>query len=208
MKPKLKKEEIPWPKKGDKLFRPDIDWEHNACLNYLPDMSEAYISGYKLAGGILVEYIKQKKYNQDLLVYPIGFLYRQYLELRLKDIIKVGIELYDMNDKVPLHHDIIKLWVLAKVILKKKWPKGYSKDLAIIEKHIKKYAKVDPISMSFRYSADKKGNKALKGISHINLRNLAEVIDRMSALLDGASMGLTEHLDLKKAVESENKFEN
>lgn len=83
MKPKVFKEEIPWPKKGDELFKPDIDWKNNACLNFSHDMSEIYISGYKSAGDILVEHVKQKKRNQDFLVYPIGFLYRQYLELRL-----------------------------------------------------------------------------------------------------------------------------
>ncbi|OGW83349.1 MAG: hypothetical protein A2987_01230 [Omnitrophica bacterium RIFCSPLOWO2_01_FULL_45_10] len=207
MKITLKKEEIPWPKKGDELFKSDIDWAHNACLNYTHDMSEVYISGYKLAGDVLVGYIKQKKCDQDLLVYPIGFLYRQYLELRLKDIIKLGIELYDMNNKMPTHHKIVELWALAKEILKKAWPKGDIKDLAIIEKCIKEYAKADPASQSFRYSEDREGNKTLEGISHINLRNLANVIERISSLLDGASCGLSEELELKKSIESEYRDE-
>jgi len=207
MNPKLKKEEIPWPQKGDKLFKPDIDSEHNACLNYSHDMSEAYISGYKLAGDVLVKHVKQKKRDQDFLVYPIGFLYRQYLELRLKDIIKLGIELYAIDKEMLKHHDILKLWILAKKTLKKAWPKGDHTDLDIIEGCIKEYAEADPFSVSFRYSEDKKGNKTLEGISHINLRNLADAIERISSLLDGSSCGLSEELDLKKSVESEYRNE-
>ena len=203
MKIKICKEEIPWPKKGDKLFKSDSDWMHNACLNYSHDMNETYILGYKLAADTLVEYVKQKKRKQDFLVYPIGFLYRQYLELRLKDIIKIGIELYDIDIKIPQHHDIMQTWTDAKKILKKEWPRGDIKDLIIVEKCIKEYAKIDPVSESFRYSEDKKGRKTLDGISHINLRNLADVIDRLSSLLDGSSDGLSHHLELKKSIESE-----
>ncbi|HMK50182.1 MAG TPA: hypothetical protein VK435_09020, partial [Thermodesulfovibrionales bacterium] len=77
----------PPPSADDKLFQSADDWWHNACLNYMHDSWPAYIIGYKKAADILVRHIKQKRRSQDTLVYPIIFLYRQYLELAIKNLI-------------------------------------------------------------------------------------------------------------------------
>lgn len=207
MKPKIYEDEIMWPKKGDKLFRQDGDYDFNACLNYSHDMSELYISGYKLAGDALIEYLGRRKRDQDRLVYPICFLYRQYLELRLKDIIKLGIKLYNAKDTLPAHHNTIELWILAKEMVKKAWYKDDDTDLNIIENCIKEYANIDPFSTSFRYAEDKKGNKTLGGITNINLRNLSKGIDKIASLLDGLSCGLAGELDLKESIEYEHGYE-
>ncbi len=39
-------------------------------------------------------------------------------------------------------------------------------------------------SFSFRYPKDKQGSKNLEGLSHINIRNLAEKINLLSEQLD------------------------
>ena len=71
--------------------------------------------GYKLAADILADYVAETGNDYDYLVNPVAFLYRQYLELRLKDIIIVGSRLSGM----PIHfgsksdfltHDLIRLW--------------------------------------------------------------------------------------------------
>ncbi len=77
----------PWPQKGDKLFVEGDDWYYVACLNDKRDNLGLYIVGYKEAGDILVKNIIESRSHHDSLVFPIVFMYRHYLELRLKQLI-------------------------------------------------------------------------------------------------------------------------
>ncbi|OEU56998.1 MAG: hypothetical protein BA871_14595 [Desulfuromonadales bacterium C00003096] len=195
--------DIPWPRKGDQLFRDDGGWLYNACLNYLPysDTLTLYADAYKRAGDLLIEYIKEKNRDKDLLVYPLVFLYRHYIELRLKEIIRDGNQLLDISKKFPKHHRIDELWKECKRILEE--VEVPSKDLEAVEECILQFTEKDPISMAFRYPTDKKDNLSLPGLSHINLRNLAEVITRIGSLLDSASDGISEYLYIKQEAEYE-----
>jgi len=79
----------PAPRKGEKLFRGDLrDWINNACLRQGDDY--ACREGYRRGAQILVQAVGEKERDQDFLVYPIFFLYRHYVELVLKEIIKAG----------------------------------------------------------------------------------------------------------------------
>jgi hypothetical protein len=80
------------PRKDDVLFRPDRkDWQTNADLNTDGVPADyVYAEGYHRAGQILADYVIEKKWDQDLLVCPIVFLYRHYVELQLKRLIPLG----------------------------------------------------------------------------------------------------------------------
>jgi hypothetical protein len=197
---------IPWPRKGDHLFKGDDDWWHNACLNFLPDQWGIYADGYKLAGDILVEHVKNARRNQDILVFPIVFLYRQYIELRVKEIIRDGNQLLRIPESFPKHHKINELWRECRRILESFWPKGPTDDLDAVEECIQQFSQKDPSSMAFRYPTDKQGNRSLPDLRHINLRNLSDVIDRIASLLDGASMGLSYYLEQKQEMEQESAW--
>ena len=57
--------------------QPDPDWYLNACL-HIGEGWDAYAEGYKNAGDVLVQHVIDYSRDQDFLVYPIAFLYRQY----------------------------------------------------------------------------------------------------------------------------------
>jgi len=192
MKDKL----VPWPKKGDQLFKSDVDWWHNACLNFLPDQWNLYAVGYKRAADLLVECVGQTRRHQDTLVYPIVFLYRQYLELRLKELIRNGSLLFDIHRKILRHHKIKELWMQCRKILEKEEFGCSSNDLDAIEECIHHFSEKDPYSMAFRYPTDKNGNRTLPGLTNINLRNIAEVVERIASLLDAASTCISYYLDI------------
>lgn len=196
-------EELPWPQKGDKLFKADDDWWNNACINFLFDHLEGYIDGYKRAGDLLVADIQKAQSYQDTLVYPIVFLYRHYLELRLKSLIRDGRELLDEKCSVPETHDLNNLWGECKKILLKVFPDSPTKDLFAVQDCLKQFAEVDPYSESFRYPFNKNGDKTLTGLKHINLRNLNEVMNRIASFLDATNMCISENLDLKREIEAE-----
>lgn len=73
---------------SNSLFSGDNDWKANACLNWSPDSLGLYIEGYREAADKLVHDVVESGTNQDILVFPISFLYRQYIELQLKHIIR------------------------------------------------------------------------------------------------------------------------
>ncbi len=194
---------IPWPRKGDRLFKGDADWWNNACLNYEHDQWNMYVDGYKQAADLLVEHVKKARSGQDYLVFPIVFLYRQYIELRLKKLIKDGNLLFSIPEEFPRHHKVGELWKPARKILERAWPGGPAEDLDAVEECITQFSEKDPFSIAFRYPVDKDGNPSVTSLRHINLRNLSEVADRVASLLDGASMGISHGLDCKREMEQE-----
>lgn len=200
---KKAEERHPWPQKGDILFKPAPDWWNNARVNFLHDHWETYVDGYKRAGDVLVEHVKNMRSDQDTLVYPIVFLYRHYIELRLKIIFMDGKQFVEDKKEFPAHHDIVNLWGECKKIIVKVFVDDPIKDLNAVEKCIKEFAKIDPSSESFRYPINKQGYPTLSALSHINLRNLSEVISRIASFLDFVSRGISIYLEQKREIESE-----
>ena len=193
-----------WPEKGDLLFTSGDDWWHNACLNYLDDDWELYVIGYKKAADFLVEKIKETHQDQDILVFPIVFLYRQYLELSLKRLISLGNELLDKNSDFPKKHELDKLWNICKPILTKIDPKVHRQDLEAIDELIVQFCSIDPTSEAFRYPITKEGNKAISSdIRYINLRQLSDVIKKMASFFDSFDMMISVYLDYKHDMERE-----
>ncbi len=190
-------DEMPWPIAGDKLFAPDTDWWHNACLNFASNKWDAYATGYKEAADIIVERVVDTHRGMDTLIYPVAFLYRHYLELRLKELIISGQELVDAPADLKHVHRIDILWSSTRQLLERIWPTGSKTDLGVVGECINEFCQLDLQSMSFRYPVTKDGKPSLPAVKHINLRHLAEVMGRIASLLDSASIGISAYLDEK-----------
>ena len=193
---------FPWPQKGDKLFIEGDDWYYVACLNDQRDNLGLYIVGYKEAGDILVKHVVENRRHHDSLVFPIVFMYRHYLELRLKQLIRDGNLFLGNQPIFCKHHRICKLWKECRMILKKVEPKITDQDLEAVEEGITEFSTTDPSSTAFRYPNDTDDKPSLPGLRHINLRNLAEIMEKLAAFLDAASMAISVSLDQKKEIES------
>jgi hypothetical protein len=195
--------EQPWPQKGDVLFTSASDWWHNSCLDFHSDNWETYIGGYKKAGDALVEHIKNDRIEQDYLVFPIVFVYRQYLELRLKKLIIDCKQLFDDRSEFPKVHDLKRLWVECKPLLQKLEHKLSAQDLEAVSESIQQFCELDPSSEAFRYPINKKGKKSLPlNLQHINVRNLADIMGKLSAFFDAVAMTVLEYLDYKQEMEA------
>ena len=178
------------------VFVAGEDWEMNACLNFMHDMSHGYIEGYLLAADRLVQHVAETGLDQDYFVYPIAFMYRQHVELQLKLIISTGRKLLTVTGGHPKHHKLHNLWQLAKAILRQTWPNAPEPpEFKKIDNFIDQFSEIDHDSTAFRYPRQKAGNPSLDGIRHINLRNLAECVHSFSDFLDGAASGLIDYLD-------------
>jgi hypothetical protein len=201
-------EEPAIPSPDDRLFASQEDWWNNACLNWCHEGWNLYAAGYIEAADLLVRHIEEQGAGQDMLVYPVLFLYRHYLELEIKDLIRKGRRLQDIPGTFPAHHDIAGLWRICHQLLSEIAPNDSLEELREADRLIEEFAALDPTSMSFRYPEDKRGNASLPGISHINLRNVREVMSGIGNLLTGAREQVAQYLSIKCEMEAEyNSYE-
>jgi hypothetical protein len=180
---------VDFPTPNDRLFRSDCDRHLNACVNWQDDAISAYADGQKYAADIICSKVIEDRNSLDTLIYPICSLYRQYIELRLKEIIRDGYIVFKINRGVPKHHKLFELWKEVKGIASRLWPDESGNVLENLEHLIEEFDTVDFDSQDFRYPTKKDGSRTLTGITHINVRNLRDVMGRIANLLDGISCG-------------------
>jgi len=171
-----------WPEEGLKVFSTDFDWWNQASLDYCrtEEKLSIYAEGYKEAGDIVSKWVNDNKILQDSLVYPIVFLYRQYIELVLKDIIgsmnKIEKGKYEFPTK---NHNINELWKDVKTLLKNNDIKMASEDLLNVDNILMQFSDHDPSSETFRYPFYTDGSPIKINLQNINIRNLSEVVDAL-----------------------------
>lgn len=180
-----------WPKQGDKLFMPGHG-RNAAHLGGFGRSFDVYAAGYKDAADVLIDRILESDSGADLQVYAIVFLYRQYLELRLKELLISGGHVVYYESKLTHGHDLKGPWLQVRKILELVWPGTYPDEMDALGKCIEEFCSLDAKSMSFRYPIDKGGQPTLLGLERIDLVNLKNVMGRISSFLDASSDGLGE----------------
>ncbi|MHB0885510.1 MAG: hypothetical protein ACYC41_06450 [Bacillota bacterium] len=208
--------DLPWPKPGPALLGPDGDWWNNAVLNPTAAEWRIYAEGYARGAEILVRHVVDGNRDQDVLVYPIVFLYRHHLELALKDLIRrasdlLGRKLPPRDRNNPLYrHDLDRLWKLAKTLLKDVWPEGDEETLVVVEQRITELAAVDKSSISFRYpeNQDVDTTPSLPlDLTHINIRTLGEVMAEIVEFLSACRLGISSMKEARDEYERDMRSE-
>jgi hypothetical protein len=167
---------IPTAMKGVPLFEPGVD---ESCMaNVYPD-DDIRALGYKSAADRLVDIAINERASIDYLVYPIGYLYRHYIELRLKTIIESAIQIWRDG------HKLEDLWREVKPIIGNSSQWFDDQELEAVEEKIKEFVKIDPSSDAFRYSTNMNGELTLKDMQTVDLVHLKQVIDSVSTSLEG-----------------------
>jgi hypothetical protein len=182
------------PNMNDQLFVDVDNWPMTARLDLYLNQSELYVAGYKEAADALIETVSVGKGTADSLVFPIIFLYRHYLELRLKSLLEEGRHLLGVDHKAKNEHDLFKLWSEVRSILEDIWPNGDQSDFDAINTLIVQFKQIDPRSTAFRYPNDMDGTRSVSlDVPRINLSNLSEVVGAMSSVLEGAAGAISEY---------------
>ena len=153
-----------------------------------------YSTGYKEAGDLLIENADN---NTDFLVYPIVFLYRHCIELRLKQISIEGNKLLKtqvfteskMNDILFSKHDLDLLWSYSKTIIGKLFPDESEEKLSSIKKMIDCFSIMDSTSFKFRYPVDTKGkpNHPIDHDTSISFIALKKMMNDLALYLGGTA---------------------
>lgn len=166
------------------------DWHSRALLNFSPDVPWfAYAAGYKEAADRLVAGIAEGMHGQDMLVFPIFFLYRHYLEVSIKEQIKECQLLLDLAPppnprnknqriKAALGHDLEGLWAYLKELLPGVYPGLSDAVLSEIDRVVQAFHHHDGGGDAARYPLDLDGKRTLSGLREINLRKLADDMAR------------------------------
>jgi hypothetical protein len=181
-----------WPEHGDKLFVPG---EGSASAFIGRRNFNVYAIGYKEAADALVKTVLERKGWADLKVYPIAFLYRHYLELRLKELLVSGGRVVYDESKLKHIHDLKQLWSPVKTILESVWPDSNEDEMNVLGECIDEFCSVDASSTSFRYPVTKNGDPTLPTLERVDLANLRDVMEGIASFLDASSDALGDILD-------------
>ena len=180
-------EERSYPQIGDTLFQGERDLRLNADISVWNNHLSGYAAGYKFAAdGIVDAAIAGNKpftFYVSNLVFPVVFLYRQYIELRVKQVILLGSRMKREQHGFPKHHRIDEIWNHACPYLEG-LPGVPHDSLVALGTCLDEFCKLDPDGMAFRYPGDRDGKPHLPEWTVINLRHLAETMTRIGHLLD------------------------
>ena len=199
------------------IFDDDAPWQADIDLAWSHDWG-GYIVGYKEAADRLVQSITEDHF--DPLVYPILFLYRQYLELSLKYLLRlmrhlqqvqgesIPQEVTDADKKLLETHNLDKLWKEVRSIMEALW--GETEDMAVnvdVGARIREFSLIDHNSQSFRYPESKGGKSTLEDFpqsfresTRLNCINVARVVNALEARLGGAWAKVDDCIQIASAM--------
>lgn len=154
---------------------------------------------------VLIEHVALTLNSQDLLIYPILFLARHHLELRLKSILTLANRIEGNRKKVPMIHDLQKLWNECRPHVCKHSSSEDHKWFDSIDEVLNQITKFDAGADAFRFPYLRDKSKSLEGVLRINIATLAQVIDPILTWLCGAELYLQQIRDWQ--IESEHQTE-
>lgn len=183
----------------DRLFVPadPDDPMATACLNF-GFAEDGYAIGYRRAAERLVEHVVQSHEDQDTLVYPVVFCYRQYIELRTKSLLVQSSRLLGRSDPDPrllTRHELTPIWEALEPLLVEVFSDGRGQ-YGHIGRCVAEFADLDRRSFTFRYPTTTGGEPSLPaGLFHISLTNLRAVMDKVADALEALDTGVSTYLD-------------
>ena len=180
--------EITFPNSTDKLFNEfNDDHRHNAIIRAGMSKFFLFSDSYKSAAIKLFEQLDGSAFSANTLVYPIVYLCRHFIELRLKELIS-GVN-YSITEKYsfPDGHNLESLWNTYKSLIPKAG-KSFVPEvvtLANTENLIKEFNLVDPNSMCFRYPVDKTSDRNPSlSMTNLDLENFRKTMQKLFNFFD------------------------
>ncbi|MGI5822089.1 MAG: hypothetical protein ACOX5L_08510 [Bacteroidales bacterium] len=181
--------DFPFPDNQDKLFKEfNDDFRHNAIIRTGIDQFLLFSEAYKTAATKLFEQLDGSALDANVLVYPLIFLNRQFLELRLKELI-VGLNFTIFHErKFTIGHNLKCLWDTYKDLVLQIETINIpdAKILKNTENLILEFNSIDSNSISFRYPVDKAENPSLN-MTNVDLQNFMTTMRKLYNFFDTQS---------------------
>ena len=172
-----------FPAKGDKLFI-SIPHEGRWLPSGIKDIFKLS-EGYRLSAVSLYQEIKKNEWiNKQYLSSTMIFSFRQFLEVRLKELIYIGKRELLEDPQFKATHSLEDLFqTYAKEVLPKADPSFNKEMVSIVKKLIHEFNFIDPKSMSFRYPVDKELNPN-HNLPNFDIDNFKDVMDKLANFFD------------------------
>ncbi len=190
---------LPWPSEYKYLFVQGGDFYEFAHFGWgnIWQQFYGYCTGYKeSADRLIVDAISSKDTSRlDSVVFPAFFLYRQFIELSLKQAIlqfSGGNYAERVLTLKQLNHDLIAMWKEFIKVLPEARDQRERTTLEVVEKYIEEFSTIDRSSFSFRYPITKDLKPIFGEEQRINLRHVKERMDELESFFSGAEAYMDE----------------
>lgn len=141
---------------------------------------KAYREGYFICAKEAAEALKNRK-GDNRSAMPVLFLYRQYLELAIKDALHFS-KAFDLNQsEEKFRHNLPKLWEEGKKVL----TTFVGADLlSSIDGIVKEFDAIDKGADAFRYPTNNKGEPQLPKDAHVLYQKLIDDMNEAQTVLE------------------------
>lgn len=172
-----------FPEKGDKLFisSPNEGKWLPSGIDDIFKLSE----GYRLSAVSLYQEIKRREWvNKPYLSCAMVFSFRQFLEVRLKELIYMGKRELFKEARFKYIHNLEDLFHTYVTEVLTNVDSTYDKNMAdIVKRLIQEFNLIDPKSMNFRYPVDKDQKPSLT-MQNFDIDNFKEIMDKLANYFD------------------------
>lgn len=164
---------------ADSLFNRGEDWRLHSVQLHRDTIGFPFSLGFHQAADMLVNRQVEQGRAVGYLAFPALFLYRQALELSLKEVIYDGPQ----PPAVVKSHDLRQLWAMALPVIESVGPDDGMR--GHVKRIIEELADVDPDSQHTRYDRNNKGEgRTLPDeLMRLDLSNVKTVIGKVVAYL-------------------------
>ena len=166
------------------------------------------IKSYRNGANILYDYINRNLEIRSRLFMPLCYLYRNSLELSMKDILfdesSYSYEEILKNLKES-KHNLNKIWNLIKDDIVKHCNNVGEDDKVIcnVEKYIHQIHCIDPAADKFRYPIDKDLNLYFKRNKNFDIDNVKNFFEDILIFFEGVSILMNEQNEMLREMEHE-----
>lgn len=189
------------PNQTDKLFIEEINPNYGAWLKNPANKFFLYSEGYKNAANKLFEFCLENRFYLNTMIYPLVFNYRQFVELRLKELIIMGYKYHGIDKDFSDEHRLIILWRTYRTEIIEPLNEITTQELDNVERVISQFNTEDPRSMCFRYPVSTgPERKASINRNTIDMENFKKVIDKLICFFDWQWDMLSNYQDLQNEM--------
>jgi len=187
-----------FPSASDRLFIEETDSINGAWIQNPADKFFLYSEGYKQGAEALYEKYLNDEFYKQWLVYPLIFNYRQYIELRLKELITMGYKYLNMDTDFRDIHDLKKLWDTYRADILPRIHEVDADTISNVDRIISEFNNIDPGSFSFRYPVTRGPNRLpTLTMRTIDITNFKETIDKLAKFFEYEWDTIDNYQDLK-----------
>lgn len=172
--------------KSDVLFRDEVNSSEGSWLQTSSPKLSTYADGYEEIIEHIFEIFKNSS-NNNVIVYPVIYVARHFIELKLKELYSLGC--HYMNNTKPSFtidifkngHDLAKLWDNYYKDIISKIKEIRNNDIEDVTRILYEFKLEDPSSQTFRYPfSTNKNERALYIRRHtIDMNNFEMIFKKL-----------------------------